>query len=69
MATRRVKKYFEGRGMKRLLKKVLKSDSGSTAIEYGLIAAFIAVVIAGVLPLLGAQLAATFSSVVAILAN
>ena len=55
--------------MKRLIKKFIRTDSGSTAIEYGLIAAFIAVVIAGVLPLLGGQLAATFNSIVAIFAN
>lgn len=55
--------------MTRVFRKFRNADEGSTAIEYGLIAAFIAVVIAATLPLLGAQLAATFTSVATILAN
>jgi pilus assembly protein Flp/PilA len=41
----------------------LKNDSGATAIEYGLIAAGIAVAIIAVVNGLGTQLNATFSSV------
>jgi pilus assembly protein Flp/PilA len=41
----------------------LKNDSGATAIEYGLIAAGIAVAIIAVVNGLGTQLNATFTSV------
>ena len=42
-----------------------RSEKGATAIEYGLIAALIAVVIIGALTLLGTGLSATFASVTA----
>jgi pilus assembly protein Flp/PilA len=43
--------------------RFLKDQSGATAIEYGLIAAGIAVAIIAVVQALGTQLNATFSSV------
>ena len=43
--------------------RFLKDESGATAIEYGLIAALVAVAIAAVLPLLGGKLSNTFNSV------
>ena len=41
----------------------LKDESGATAIEYGLIAASIAVAIIGIVNTLGSQLNAKFTSV------
>jgi len=46
-----------------LVLKFLKNESGATAIEYGLIAAGIAVVIVAVVQSLGSKLNATFTSV------
>ncbi|MFN4183925.1 MAG: Flp family type IVb pilin [Alphaproteobacteria bacterium HGW-Alphaproteobacteria-18] len=43
--------------------RFLKDESGATAIEYGLIAALIAVAIIGGVSALGGQTAATFDSV------
>ena len=43
--------------------KFVKDESGATAIEYGLIAAGIAVAIIGVLTTLGTNLTGTFNSV------
>lgn len=40
-----------------------KDESGATAIEYGLIAALIALVLVGALTLLGPKIAGTFNSV------
>jgi len=40
----------------------LKNESGATAIEYGLIAAGISVVIIGALTIVGTQLQATFTT-------
>jgi pilus assembly protein Flp/PilA len=48
--------------MKKLL-KFLKEEEGVTAIEYGLIAALIAVVIIGAITLVGTKLTSTFTSV------
>lgn len=45
------------------LYKFLKDESGATAIEYGLIAALIAVVLIGALGMLGENLNGTFRSV------
>jgi pilus assembly protein Flp/PilA len=45
------------------LMKFLTNDSGATAIEYGLIAAGIAVAIIAVVNGLGTQLNTTFSSI------
>ena len=49
--------------MSKFAKRFLKDESGATAIEYGLIAALIAVVIIGGLTVLGTSLNTTFTSV------
>jgi pilus assembly protein Flp/PilA len=43
----------------------LRDDSGVTAIEYGLIASLIAVVIIGAVTLVGTNLSAAFNSIAA----
>jgi len=53
--------------MVRLLGKFWKDQSGATAIEYGLIAAGIAVAIIATVQALGTQLNATFGTVSAAL--
>ncbi|HVY04172.1 MAG TPA: Flp family type IVb pilin [Caulobacterales bacterium] len=45
--------------------KFLASRSGATAIEYGLIATFICIVIVGAIGAVGTQLGVLFDSVVA----
>ena len=54
--------------MKNLLTRFLRSDDGVTAIEYGLIAALISVVIIGAAGLVGTQLAGVFTRISAQLA-
>lgn len=49
--------------MKNLVSRFLTNESGVTAIEYGLIAALIAVVIIGAVTTVGTSLKATFSTV------
>ena len=49
--------------MSKFVSRFVHDQSGATAIEYGLIAALIAVAIAAVLPLLGGKLSNTFGSV------
>jgi pilus assembly protein Flp/PilA len=49
--------------MKNLVTCFLKDESGVTAIEYGLIAALISVVIIGAAGLVGTQLAAVFTRI------
>jgi pilus assembly protein Flp/PilA len=49
--------------MQSLWQKFLRQEDGATAIEYGLIAALIAVAIVAVLLTLGPQLSAVFSKV------
>lgn len=51
--------------MKNLVSKFIKDESGATAIEYGLIAALIAVVIIGAVTALGNGLSGTFGQVTA----
>ena len=46
-----------------VLTKLIADDSGATAIEYGLIAALIAVVIIAAVTTVGTNLTATFSTV------
>ena len=46
-----------------LFKKFIADDSGATAIEYGLIAALVAVVIIAGLSLIGPQLESTFCTI------
>ena len=53
----------EGLVMVRLLNRLCNDQSGATAIEYGLIAAGIAVAIIAVVESLGTNLNTTFSSV------
>jgi pilus assembly protein Flp/PilA len=45
------------------MKRIVKNDSGATAIEYGLIAALIAVVIIGATTTIGTNLNTNFTSV------
>ena len=49
--------------MKNLFKRFTKNEKGATAIEYGLIAALIAVVIIGGLTTLGQKTGAAFNKV------
>ncbi|WP_157015113.1 Flp family type IVb pilin [Mesorhizobium xinjiangense] len=46
-----------------MIKRFVRDESGATAIEYGLIAALIAVVIIGAASVVGTQLDATFDKV------
>jgi len=45
------------------IKSFMKDESGATAIEYGLIAALVAVAIIGALTVLGSQLSVIFTKV------
>ncbi|HEX9490147.1 MAG TPA: Flp family type IVb pilin [Stellaceae bacterium] len=47
----------------RFLGILLRDESGATAIEYGLIAALISVVIIGAVTLVGTQLSGVFNSI------
>jgi pilus assembly protein Flp/PilA len=49
--------------MKRLVLGFAKDESGATAIEYGLIAALISVVIIGVLSTIGTNLTSKFNEI------
>lgn len=49
--------------MTNLFKRMVRDESGATAIEYGLIAALIAVVIIGALTSVGTSLSSTLSNV------
>ncbi|HEY0105436.1 MAG TPA: Flp family type IVb pilin [Rhizomicrobium sp.] len=49
--------------MNNLFARFVRDESGATAIEYGLIAALIAVVIIGAIQLVGTNLSGTFSTV------
>jgi pilus assembly protein Flp/PilA len=55
--------------MYKLLCRFVADDQGATAIEYGLIAAGIAVAIIAVVQAVGTNLTSTFSSVSGALAN
>lgn len=55
--------------MANIMKRFVKDESGATAIEYGLIAALVAVVIITTLTTLGTNLKATFASVSSSLAR
>ena len=46
-----------------ILRKFLKDESGATAIEYGLIAALIAVVIITAVTAVGTSLSSTFNTI------
>jgi pilus assembly protein Flp/PilA len=49
--------------MRKFLASMLRDESGATAIEYGLIAALISVVIISAVTAVGTSLTSTFSSV------
>ncbi|MDB5494638.1 MAG: Flp family type IVb pilin [Phenylobacterium sp.] len=49
--------------MSKFVSRFMHDRSGATAIEYGLIAALVAVAIAAVLPTLGQKLSNTFTNV------
>jgi pilus assembly protein Flp/PilA len=49
--------------MKNLVQRFVRDESGATAIEYGLIAAGIAVVIIAAVQLVGTNLSSTFQTV------
>jgi pilus assembly protein Flp/PilA len=49
--------------MKNLVNRFASDESGATAIEYGLIAALISVVIIGVLSTIGTRLSAKFNQI------
>jgi pilus assembly protein Flp/PilA len=51
--------------MTNLIARFVKNESGATAIEYGLIAALVAVVCIGALTTLGTSLSAMFQTVAA----
>jgi pilus assembly protein Flp/PilA len=46
-----------------MIRERIKSDRGASAVEYGLLAALIAVVIIGGVTLVGSNLSATFTKV------
>lgn len=46
-----------------VFQRVLRNNAGATAIEYGLIAALIAVAAIGAMSTLGSKLSSTFNSV------
>jgi pilus assembly protein Flp/PilA len=49
--------------MKTIFNRFVKDESGATAIEYGLIAALVAVMIIGGLQIIGTQIQSAFNSV------
>jgi pilus assembly protein Flp/PilA len=49
--------------MTNLFSRFVRDESGATAIEYGLIAALIAVVVIGAVTTVGSNLSGTFSTV------
>jgi pilus assembly protein Flp/PilA len=51
------------KNMKRWMKQFLRDECGATAIEYGLIASLIAVIIIASTRAMGTKLSATFSKV------
>jgi pilus assembly protein Flp/PilA len=55
--------------MNKLISRFVRDESGATAIEYGLIAALIAVVIITALTTIGSKLTTTFTSVSTALAG
>jgi len=55
--------------MSKLLARFAKDESGATAIEYGLIAAGIAVAIIGVVGTLGTNIQTAFTNIATAIAN
>jgi pilus assembly protein Flp/PilA len=60
---RRLSKLQKGVTMSTLIQRFVRDQSGATAIEYGLIAALIAVVIIGAVQVVGTNLSTTFTTV------
>jgi pilus assembly protein Flp/PilA len=58
-------KSLEETSMFKMLSRFVSDESGVTAIEYGLIASLVAVVIIGAVTLVGTNLSATFQTVAA----
>lgn len=55
--------------MQNLISRFAKDEDGATAIEYGLIAGLIAVVIIGGLTALGGNIATAFNNIATTIAN
>jgi pilus assembly protein Flp/PilA len=55
--------------VKKLAGKLIKSQDGATAVEYGLIVAFIAMAIVAALPTIKTNLSSTFTNVANNLGN
>ncbi len=53
--------------MKTMIKRLWRDECGASAIEYGLVAALIAVVIAGTATTIGTRLGTMFSNILAAL--
>ena len=53
--------------MQNLIARFVKDESGATAIEYGLIAALVAIAIINVLIAVGTELVTTFTTIAAAL--
>ena len=53
----------------RFIGKLLRDESGATAIEYGLIAALISVIIITAVTIVGTQLSTVFNSIATALQN
>jgi len=51
------------------LLRIFNNEKGATAIEYGLIAALVSILIVGALQLLGPELTNTFNKITTALAN
>ncbi|HLI67072.1 MAG TPA: Flp family type IVb pilin [Caulobacteraceae bacterium] len=49
--------------MRNFLTRLVRDESGATAIEYGLIVALIAVVIIGAVTLVGANMSTSFNTI------
>lgn len=54
---------MRGNAMRKLINKLRRNEDGVTALEYGLIAALIAVVIIGAVGTLGKNVSSTFNTV------
>jgi pilus assembly protein Flp/PilA len=55
--------------MRTFAERLLRDESGATAIEYGLIAALISVVIIGAVTMVGSKLSGVFNSIATALAT
>ena len=62
--SRSLSRFYKGKTiMTKFITKFAQDESGATAIEYGLIAALIAVVIIGAITTLGTKITGTFTKV------